>query len=130
MGTRIDIPQFDMYKQIVVAEKEGYIELNEDYLEVNQQYLYRRAEVDADEVIIKSRDFRVESAVYYRTKLRRSDISIVSLSYRDTDKGFEYWQMSIYILGGDDPVSFYFKKKSSAETAYATLSEWALPYNK
>lgn len=28
MGTKIEIPQFDMYKQIVVAEKEGYIELH------------------------------------------------------------------------------------------------------
>jgi len=128
MATRIEIPQFDMYYQIVVDQKEGYIELNEQYAFINQQYLCKIPKDEDDEAQVKSREGWVDTAIHQRINYKRKDISLIALDYQDEHRGYEIWAVKTYICGNDYPATCYFKKKKDAESAFDIISLWWLSY--
>jgi len=126
MATRIEIPQFDMHHQIVIAQKEGYIEINDDYIYVNQQYLCKIPNDVEDKIHVKSREGWKETAIHQRVYHKKKDITLIILEYEDEFNDYQKWVINIYVSGVTYPVSFYFKKKSDAETAFDIISLWWL----
>lgn len=126
MATRIEIPQFDMYHQIVIAQKEGYIEINDDYIYINQQYLCKIPDDPDDKILVESRVGWRESAVHQRVFHKKKDIALIILEYADSHENYHHWAIDIYISGVATPVSIFFKKKQDAESAFDIISLWWL----
>ena len=126
MATRIEIPQFDMYQQIVIAQKEGYMEIEDDYIYINQQYLCKIPDDPDDKMLVDSRVGWRESAVHQRIFHKKKDITLIILEYADSYENYYHWAIDIYISGVAQPASIFFKKKQDAEAAFDIISLWWL----